>query len=58
LNKVEWEIGAARFFGTPIDEQCAAIQKAIELFPTFKAESPFHPTQGLERALKALEQCK
>lgn len=58
FNKAEWEIGAASFFGTSIDEQCAAIQKAIELFPTFKPESPFHPSEGLERAIKALEKCK
>lgn len=50
MNKAEWEMGAARFFGTPIDEQCGAIARAIELFPTFKAQSQFHPKFEIERA--------
>lgn len=58
FNKAEWEIGAATFFGTPIDAQCTAIQKAIELFPTFRPETPFHPSEGLERAIEVAKQCK
>lgn len=58
LNKAEWEIGASKFFGTPIEEQCKAIQRAIQLFPTFKPETQFHPTFGLDRAKEVAEQCK
>lgn len=58
LNKAEWDIGAASFFGTPIKEQCKEIQRAIELFATFKPETQFHPTFGLEHAKEVAEQCK
>lgn len=58
LNKAEWEIGASKFFGTPIDVQCKSIERAIELFPTFKPETPFHPSFGLERAKEIAQQCK
>lgn len=57
LNKAEWEMGAARYFETPIDAQCKAIERAIELFPTFKPETQFHPTFGLERAKEVQESC-
>jgi len=50
MNKAEWEMGAAQFFGTPIDAQCQAINRAIELFPTFKAETQFHPSFEINRA--------
>ncbi len=58
LNKAEWEIGAATFFGTPIDEQCKSIDRAIQLFATFKPATQFHPSFGLERAKEVAEQCK
>lgn len=58
LNKAEWEIGASKFFGTPIDAQCKSIERAMELFPTFKPETQFHPSFGLDRAKEVAAQCK
>ena len=56
--KAEFEIGGARYFGTDTKAMCAEIDRAIELFATFKPESPFHPKWGLDRALEAQKECK
>lgn len=58
LNKAEWDVGAAGFFGTPIDQQCKAIERAIELFPTFSPETKFHPSFQINRAKEVAKQCK
>ena len=55
--KAEFEIGGARYFGTDTKAMCAQIDRAIELFATFKPESPFHPNWGLDRALEAQKEC-
>ena len=58
FGKAEFEIGGAKYFGTDTKPLCAQIEKSIKLFANFKPESPFHPTWGLERAQKALKECK
>jgi len=59
LNKSEWGIGSAKFFGQSTDPFCADIQRSIDLFPDFKPEEEFYPTYGLERAKVVLEEnCK
>ena len=59
LNKAEWDMGSAQFFGQPIDPYCEDIKKAIELFADFKPEKKFYPTYGLERANQIIEtSCK
>ena len=58
LNKAEFEIGSAQFFGTDIQPLCAQIAKSIELFATFKPETAFSPNWGLERAQEAAKNCK
>ena len=58
LNKAEFEIGSAQFFGTDIQSLCAQIAKSIELFATFKPETAFSPNWGLERAQEAAKNCK
>ncbi len=59
FGKAEWDMGSAQFFGQPLDPYCKDIQRAIELFSTFKPESEFHPSYGESRA-KALSEktCK
>ena len=57
LSKTEFEIGSAKFFGTDIKPLCAKAEKAIELFNTFKPESPFHPNWGLDRAKGIVSNC-
>ena len=58
FGKAEFEIGAAKFWGTDTKPMCAQIEKAIGLFATFKPETPFSPKWGLERALEAQKNCK
>lgn len=57
FGKAEFEIGGARYFGNDTKPMCAQIDKAIELFATFKPETVFHPKWGLERALEAQKVC-
>ena len=57
LNKAQWDIGSAKFFGQDTAPFCKDIQKSLELFATFKAETPFHPNWGKEQATKALNEC-
>ncbi len=56
--KVEFEIGGAKFWGTDTKPMCAQIEKAIGLFATFKPETVFSPSWGLERAQIAQKNCK
>lgn len=56
--KAEFEIGGAKFWGTDTKPMCAQIEKAIGLFATFKPETVFSPSWGLERAQIAQKNCK
>ena len=56
--KAEFEIGGAKFWGTDTKPMCAQIEKSIELFATFKPESAFHPSWGLDKAQEAVKACK
>lgn len=58
FSKAEFEIGGAKFWGQDTKPMCAQIDKAIELFATFKPETPFSPKWGLDRALEAQKNCK
>ena len=59
LQKAEWDMGTARFFGKSLDPYCKDIEKAIELFKKEKkSDVQYSPSWGKERAEKALRQCK
>lgn len=58
FNKAEWDMGSAQYFGQDVTPYCKDVERAIELFDNFKAESEFHPNWGKERAGAVLEQCK
>jgi hypothetical protein len=58
LNKAEWDMGSARFFGQDTAPFCKDLERALELFANFKPESAFHPNWGKDRAEQALTQCK
>ncbi|UII75432.1 hypothetical protein LV716_14360 [Flagellimonas sp. HMM57] len=58
LSKAEWDMGSARYFGKDTAPYCSDIEKALELFATFKSETPFYPSWGKKRAEEVLEQCK
>jgi hypothetical protein len=58
FGKAEFEIGAAKFWGTDTKPLCVQIEKAVGLFATFKPETAFAPKWGLDRAQAALKNCK
>jgi len=58
FQKASFEIGMAQYFGQDTKPMCAQIEKAIELFATFKPETAFHPSWGLDRAQAELIKCK
>lgn len=58
LNKADWNIGGARYFGTDIKPFCKEVERALELFATFKPETEFHPNWGRERAQEIIASCK
>ena len=57
LNKAEWGMGSARFFGQDTKPFCKDVERALELFANFKPETPFHPKWGKERAEQILADC-
>lgn len=58
FQKASFEIGMAQYFGQDSKPMCAQIEKAIELFATFKPETAIHPSWGLDKAKTELKKCK
>jgi len=58
FSKAEWDMGSARYFGKDTAPYCKDVDKALELFATFKSDVPFYPTWGRERAEEVALQCK
>ena len=58
FSKADWAMGSAKYFGQDTKPFCAEIEKAIELFATFKPESSLHPIWGKERAEQITKSCK
>ncbi|MGB1308297.1 MAG: hypothetical protein ACPG6B_05265 [Oceanihabitans sp.] len=58
LNKADWNIGGARYFGQDTTPFCKEVERALELFATFKPETEFHPNWGKERAEEIKASCK
>ncbi|XLS28003.1 tetratricopeptide repeat protein [Flavobacteriaceae bacterium M23B6Z8] len=58
LANAEWNMGSARFFGKDTTPYCNDIAKALELFATFKSETPFHPSWGEKRAQQLVKECE
>ncbi len=57
LNKAEWAMGSARFFGQDTSPFCKDVERALELFVNFKPETEFHPKWGKNRAEQIIETC-
>src|SRR5690606_26184344 len=55
--KAEWEMGSAKYFGQDTKQFCKDIERALELFATFKDGTPFYPGWGQERAEMILADC-
>ncbi len=58
LSKAEWDMGSARYFGQDTAPFCKDVERALELFATFKTESDLHPRWGEKRAKEILASCK
>ena len=58
FQKASFEIGMAQYFGQDTKPMCVQIEKSIELFATFKPETAFHPSWGLDKAQEAVKACK
>ena len=58
LNRAEWNIGSAKYFGQDTKPFCKEFNIALELFTNFKPESKFHPNWGKERAEEMITSCK
>jgi len=58
FSKAEWDMGSATYFGKDTAPYCKDVERSLELFDTFRAESDFHPNWGKERAETVLSQCK
>ncbi|OBX25584.1 hypothetical protein LX77_00452 [Gelidibacter algens] len=57
LNRADWNMGSARYFGQDTKPFCKDVEKAKELFANFKPEKPFYPNWGRERAESILKSC-
>jgi hypothetical protein len=58
FGEADYQLGGAKWTGVDTKPLCAQIDKAVELFATFKPETPFSPKWGLDRALEAQKNCK
>ena len=58
FGEADYQLGGAKWTGVDTKPLCAQVDKSIELFGTFKPETPFSPKWGLERALEIQKTCK
>ncbi|OXB24965.1 hypothetical protein B0A80_03550 [Flavobacterium tructae] len=58
FGEADYQIGGAKWSGVDTKPLCAQVDKAVELFATFKPATPFSPKWGLERALETQKNCK
>ncbi|QYJ67445.1 hypothetical protein [Flavobacterium litorale] len=57
FSKAEFDMGTAAYFGNDTTAMCEDVKRAVELFATFKAPTPFYPSWGLDRAEQQLQKC-
>jgi tetratricopeptide (TPR) repeat protein len=58
FTRVQFNMHSSQYMGGNPSDYCEDLQKAIELFATFKPETEFHPNWGLERAKTLAQQCE
>ncbi len=58
FGEADYQLGGAKWTGVDTKPLCVEVDKAVELFATFKPETQFSPKWGLERALEAQKNCK
>jgi hypothetical protein len=55
--RAEFDMGGAQWTGADVKEICGRVAHSIDLFASFKPETPFSPTWGLDRAKETLQKC-
>ncbi|RUT69167.1 hypothetical protein D0817_16785 [Flavobacterium cupreum] len=58
FGEADYQLGGAKWTGVDTKPLCVQVDKAVELFATFKPETPFSPKWGLDRALETQKSCK
>jgi hypothetical protein len=58
FGEADYQLGGAKWTGVDTKPLCAQVDKAVELFATFKPENSFSPKWGLDRALEIQKNCK
>ena len=58
FGEADYQLGGAKWTGVDTKPLCVQIDKAVELFATFKPATAFSPKWGLERALESQKNCK
>lgn len=58
FGEADYQLGGAKWTGVDTKPLCAEVDKAVELFATFKPETALSPNWGLERALESQKNCK
>lgn len=56
-NMIEYEMGAAQFFGQDVKVICQKMKEIIPKFKNQKVDAPFAPSYGLERAEQVVANC-
>lgn len=56
-NMIEFEMGAARFFGQELGPICEKMKEIIPKFKNQKVDEAFAPSYGLERAEQVVANC-
>lgn len=57
-GKAEWNMGYAQYFNQDTSVFCKDLERSLELFAKFKAETSFHPNWGKDRAEALLQTCR
>ena len=57
-NQIQFEMGAARFFGEDLQPFCDRMNEIIPKFENQSSEVPFAPTHGIETAQYVINSCK
>jgi hypothetical protein len=58
FGEADYQLGGAKWTGVDTKPLCIQVDKAVELFATFKPETTLSPNWGLERALESQKNCK
>ena len=56
-NKIEYEMGSAKFFGNDLKPYCEQMKEVIPKFENQKLDVPFAPSYGIERAREVAASC-